>query len=137
MSEEKFDKSQPILVMIRRGRGGRGFLISPVDNVLEVAACADAGEIGELIVEMLDDEKQPRVNIDQLLKNNEKALEKSKAEKKENDEDDDDKPWYDVSDSDNPTDQLLFNGINALIGKAKSVSRPSRRHRRHGRSPSK
>lgn len=63
----KHDTSEPILVLVRRGRKGRGFSVSPVEDVSNSASCVDDKEIGEVIVEMLDDENQPRVHISDLL----------------------------------------------------------------------
>jgi hypothetical protein len=67
MSADKYDTNQPILILVRRGRGGRGYLVSPVDAPTDVAACSSANEIGDVVLELLDDEKQPRVNIDEIV----------------------------------------------------------------------
>lgn len=68
MSADKYDINQPILILVRRGRGGRGFLVSPVDSPTDVAACASTSEIGEVVLELLDDEGQPRINVADLLR---------------------------------------------------------------------
>lgn len=82
MSADKHDINQPILILVRRGRGGRGFLVSPVDSPTDVAACASTSEIGDVVLELLDDEGQPRINVEDLLRASEGS--------DDDDEDDDD-----------------------------------------------
>lgn len=67
MSDSKAnDTNLPILVLIRRGRKGRGFLVSAADDPTDVAACADGDEVGAAIVELLDDPDQARFDQSQV-----------------------------------------------------------------------
>lgn len=149
MSKEKYDINQPILVVVRRGRGGRGYAVAPVDSPTDVAACADANQVGDAIVEMLDDGNQPRVDIDELMRaadgdeferaeeeeegEGSREVEPSDAEDEEDEEEDEDEdeeePWYRATD---PADALLITGLSKLLEKGRKVSKGSRRRR--GRS---
>jgi hypothetical protein len=67
MSDPKAnDTTLPILVMVRRGRRGRGYLVSAADDPNDVAPCADADEVGAAIVELLDDPDQARFDQSQI-----------------------------------------------------------------------
>jgi len=151
MSSKTYDINQPILVVIRRGRGGRGYTVAPVDSPTDIAACADVEQVGDAIIEMLDDDKQPRVDIDALLraaegdiqddvqddKDGESAnLEASDEEgdedegEEDDEEEEEEQPWYKASD---PADALLITGLSKLLEKGRKVSRHSRRRGRRGR----
>lgn len=143
MSSKSYDINQPILVVIRRGRGNRGYTVAPVDSPTDIAACADAEQIGDAIVEMLEDKEQPRVDIDILMRAAEGDLEEEGEEEEggqdleetdEDDEDgddeDEDEPWYKSSD---PADALIINILSGAAKKARELSRPSRRRRGRGR----
>lgn len=151
MSSKTYDINQPILIVVRRGRGGRGYTIAPVDSPTDIAACTDSEQVGEVIVEMLEDENQPRVDIDALIRaadgdgdeeeegEGEREEEGNGADLEESDEDGDDEedededeeeePWYKAQD---PADALLITGLSKLLEKGRKVSKTSRRRRRRG-----
>ena len=135
MSKEEYDTSQPILVIVRRGR--RGFTVAPADNPTDVSACADVEAVGDVIIEILDDKSQPRVDIGGLLsaarddvedaEDDEEESEELDEADEEDDEDegeDDDVPWYKAKD---PADALLIGLLTGAATKARKASRSSRR----------
>ena len=136
--EETHDISQPILIVVRKGRGGRGFLVSAVDDLNAISPCQDQSEMAEAIVEMLEDEKQPRVDLTKLQEatspeSKSKAVERTESD---DDEDDDDEDGdVDGEDTDDMDEVDLLHEIGAAIFKrAKKASRPSSgRGRRRGR----
>lgn len=67
MSKKKYDTKDPILVIVKRGRNGRGYTIAPVEDAANPAMCGEKEEMGEILEEMLNDEGQPRVNLQDLL----------------------------------------------------------------------
>ncbi len=155
---KKYNKDQPILVLIRRGRRGRGFSVSPVEDISNPAACQSTAEMGEVIEEMLDDESQPRVNVNELLA---AATSDSRDDRSDRDDDDDDEDDEDDDDrdededeeedegimsgvigSEDPADRLAFNLFSALVKKGQSMSskprkKPRSRPRRRRKKPSK
>ena len=48
--EETHDVSQPILIVVRRGRGNRGFLVSAVDDLNAISPCQDKEEMAEAVI---------------------------------------------------------------------------------------
>lgn len=131
----KHDTSQPILVLIRRGRKNRGFSVSPVEDVANISACGDEKELGEVIREMLDDPEQPRVNINDLIRasagvdpGQENEPDGSRSdndnsngdEGEEEDEDEDESPTKGsvldgVAEASDPFDRLLFNVLERAV----------------------
>lgn len=148
------DTSKPILVLVRRGRNNRGFSISPVEDVSNSASCADEKEIGEVIVEMLDDPTQPRVDINELLAaasgapssrnvpDDEEGDEDDEDNEEEYEDDDDDDGedrsrgtvFEGVADAEDPADRLLFNIFSSVVTKGRGMSsskvRPSGRKKK-------
>jgi len=134
----KYDTSEPILVLIRRGRKGRGFSISPVEDLSNASACATAADIGEVIEEMLDDESQPRVNINELLRASTENVPVAADSSNDDGDDDDDEPsngggngrasedgdgiFDGVAGSDNPADRIMFNIFSSVIKKGRDMS---------------
>lgn len=140
----KFDTSGPILVLVRRGRKGRGFSVSPIEDIANAAICADEKDLGEAIVEMLDDEEQPRVNLKDFLERGSAPADSSSRADDEEDEDDerddtddedededDDDEAHDpaegtllegVAGADDAADQIMFNLFNAAMSKGRSMS---------------
>ena len=141
----KHDTSEPILVLIRRGRKGRGFSISPVEDIANAAACATTAEVGEVIEEMLDDENQPRVDINELLQAATGGPQKPKSKPSaahddaEEDEDEDDDEEDDdeeeehpssgsgsildgVAEAKDPADQIMINLLSWGVNKGRSMS---------------
>lgn len=166
MPEDKNDTNQPILILVRRGRGGRGYLVSPVDNPTDVAACSSANEVGDAALELLDDPNQPRVNIEEILAmasgepieegeddEDRDSTEDSRAADDEQDEeeedgddgegeegeeeDGEDRAWWDVRGAEDPADQILVNVLGGVLGKAQKVSNRQKRRRRHHRGSSR
>lgn len=157
MSKKTYDINQAILVVIRRGRGGRGYSVAPVDSPTDVAACADADQVGDAIVEMLDDENQPRVDIDELMRaaegdEEERAappsgkgagadLESSDSEDdeeededEEDEEEEEDAPWHRADD---PAEALLLTGLSKLLEKGRKLSKRTRHRRSRTRKAKK
>jgi len=140
LGEEKMaehDTSEPILVLVRRGRKNRGFSVSPVEDVSDAASCADEKEIGEVIVEMLDDPKQPRVNINELLAAAAGAPPTRTTEGANDDDDDDDDEdedeYEDEDEGASPIDEVLGGegdladkaiiwGLSSLLNKGRNMS---------------
>ena len=144
----EYDTSKPILILVRRGRKGRGFSVSPVEDVSNAAACADEKEIGEVIKEMLDDKAQPRVDINDLLSAAAEGPPPADDEEDEGDDDyegddDDDEEADDeesdddeeegedsasgtvfegVAGSEDPADRLLFNIFTRVVRKGQDMS---------------
>lgn len=150
MSDKTYDINQPILVIVRRGRGGRGYAVAPVDSPTDVAACADVNQLGDAIVEILDDEKQPRVDIDELMRATDaggdpeslgdedegdevEGEDEDGDEEEEDEEEDEDEevPWHQAPD---PAEALFIAGISKLVEKGRKMSKRSKRSRRRGRS---
>ena len=146
MTKKKNDTSEPILVLIRRGRKGRGFTVAPVEDFSNPAMCQTSAELGEVIEEMLDDEDQPRVDMDQLLASASGAGDRAAAgddgsEEEDVDDEDYDDEDYDDEDEDeeegdggqggifdgvagapDPADRLIFNLFSAAVSKGRSMS---------------
>lgn len=126
----KFNTSDPILVVVRRGRGGKGFLVSPIENVSNAAPCVDAVEVGESILEMLNDTSQPRVNMDELIGAASSKIKSSKEEECEDeDEDEDEDEGEDEEEENNPlagdgdlADKMIMFGLSSLLQKGRSMS---------------
>lgn len=138
---EKIDINDPILILVRRGRKGRGFSVAPIEDVSNAAACADEKEVGEVIKEMLDDENQPRVNINNLLSAGAPAS--GAVANSESDDDDEYEDEDDAEDEDphkgglfegvaaageGGTERLIMNGLGILAQKGRDMS--SKRVRR-------
>ncbi len=141
------DTSEPILVLIRRGRKGRGFSVSPVDDLGNPAMCADAAELGEVTIEMLDDPKQPRVNVQELLNaaqedgDDDGPRHVNGRDDDGDDGDEDEEEGEDggifegIRDAEDPADQFIINLFSAAVSKGRELStkgkrRGSRRSRR-------
>lgn len=138
----KHNTSDPILVLVRKGRNGRGFTVSPVEDISNSAMCIDEKELGEAILEMLDDENQPRVNVADLLNassnGDSKANDGDIEDEQDSDENHDDTPsdgdgsiMDGVANADDPADRLLFNLFTSAIKKGQSMS--SKRVKSSGR----
>lgn len=139
---KKYDKNEPILVLIRRGRKGRGFSVSPVEDISNPAVCQSSAELGEIIEEMLDDEEQPRVDVNELLS---AAASDSRVvddrDDRDDDDDDDDEDYDDdeeegdggvmdgVVGSADPVDTFLFNLFSSAVKKGQSMSSKPRKPR--------
>ncbi len=63
---DEYDVNEPILILVRRGRGDRGYLVAAVDDASNPLPCPDEGEVGKAVLELLNDPKQPRFDERQL-----------------------------------------------------------------------
>ena len=144
---QKYDVNEPILVLIRRGRKGRGFTVCPVEDISNPAVCASAGELGEVIEEMLNDEEQPRVDVNELLQaasdpgvaaepEPQKSRAKSKQEpepepdpEEDEDEEEDDGIFAGVAGSDDPATALLINFAHSALAQGRKMSSKKARAR--------
>ena len=142
---EKNDINEPILILVRRGRKGRGFSVAAIEDVSNPAACANEAEVGEVIKEMLDDEDQARVNINDLLAAGAGVPPGGAVASSESDEDDleDDDDGEDgdphrgglfegvAAAGEGGTERLILNGLAMFAQKGRDMS--SKRVRRSGR----
>ena len=122
---KKYDTSEPILILVRRGRKGRGFSISPVEDVSNAAVCADVAEVGEVISEMLNDEEQPRVNINDLIAAASAPQRSDDDDEYEDDEDGEGRSgglFDGVADAEDPADAILFNIFQTVVEKGRAMS---------------
>lgn len=141
MSSKQHDTNEPILLLVRRGRRGKGFLVSAADDHTNPAACADAEEIGGVIEEMLDDPEQPRFDMDALAGGDaapEAPATGGEIEEYEGDDEDEDE---DEGEADpmmsglDPLERLALQVGKKLLDKGREVSngyrRKGRRRRQH------
>jgi hypothetical protein len=139
MSDSKAnDTNLPILVLIRRGRKGRGFLVSAADDPTDVAACADGDEVGAAIVELLDDPDQARFDQSQVESGSSEAdstdeeqetyaagdeLEEYEGDEEGEDDEDEREPGvFDVDPEGDIATQLLVNLGRATLKKGQELS---------------
>ena len=126
----KSNTNDPILVLVRRGRNGRGFSVSPVEDASNAALCADDKEIGEVIVEMLDDPNQPRVDVNELFAASApRGATQEVADYEDEDEEEDD---YEDEEEDGASsilsgegdigDRLLLMGLTSILDKGRKMS---------------
>ncbi len=126
-----YDVNEPILILVRRGRGGRGYLVAAVDDAANPFPCVDDVEIGKAVIELLDDPKQPRFDERQLedLDDNEEELE-GEAEA-EGDDDGDEEEVSEESEPEidpldelglDPGEKLAFKLGGMLLDKARHLS---------------
>jgi len=145
----KYDTNEPILVLVRRGRKGRGFTVAPVEDASNPAMCQDKEELGEVIEEMLLDENQPRVNINELLSaagapsDSEDPEDDEEEDGYEDEDEDEDEPQGQggildgVAGAEDPADRLLFNIFSAAVTKGQQLSsKPRKKPRARARRSS-
>lgn len=149
---QKYDVDEPILVLVRRGRKGRGFTVCPVEDVSNPAVCSDSKDMGEVIEEFLNDENQPRVNVKDLLgaatdhdtqsesppgqkgSGSTRGQQAQEPEEDEEDEEEDEAEggiFVGVAGSEDPASQLLVNILSGAINQGRKMS--STRVRSRGR----
>jgi len=147
---QKYDVNEPILVLVRRGRKGRGFTVCPVEDISNPAVCSDSKEMGEVIEEFLNDENQPRVNVKDLLgaatghepqgdlppggNGSESPRGQQAQEPDEDDEEEEEEEegiFTGVAGSEDPASQLLVNLLSGAINQGRKMS--STRVRSRGR----
>ncbi len=133
---DEYDVNEPILILVRRGRGDRGYLVAAVDDASNPLPCPDEGEVGKAVLELLNDPKQPRFDERQL----EEAYRSVAAEEGVEEEDEEaaeeegeEEPAAEAGDDPfagldlDPGDKLLFQIGSAIIGKARHLSNDYRR----------
>lgn len=140
---EQYDVTQPILILVRRGRGDRGYLVAAVDDASNPFPCADEGEVGSAVIELLNDPKQPRFDEKQLgaaaadyeddeEEDEEDDVEEDEDEEEEEEESEPPPPPPDPLDEFglDPGEKLLFRLGESLLGKARHVSNDYRDRRK-------
>lgn len=140
---DEYDVKQPILILVRRGRGDRGYLVAAVDDTGNPFPCADEKEVGAAVIELLDDPKQPRFDERQLegagsddADDDEDEYEDDDLEDEDEDEDEDE--YEDAPPAADPLDELgldpgeklLFRIGEGLLGKARHMSNDYRGKRK-------
>jgi len=126
LGDENPKLSGPVAFIIKRGRRGRGFLVSTFDNPSELIPCSDKSDLSDTIAEILDDISQSRVEF-----------EDSDGEGRRDDASDRDDPpneaensgdhadegiFAGVRNADDPADRLIFNVFSAAIKKGQDIS---------------
>lgn len=126
---KQYDTSEPILILVRRGRNNRGFSVSPVEDISNAALCSNETEIGEVILEMLNDPNQPRVNINDLLSaspSGSGGAETMEIKDKTSSQDKEDEPDEDEDDSfqgsGDIADRILLLGLTSILDKGRQMS---------------
>jgi len=128
---------KPILVMIGKGRKGRGFIVAPADSMDEPVMCMDLEQVVETLNEWVNDPNRER--FDPVEMEEEEFEEEEEAAKKKSSG-----GIFDFTGKMDPADELLFNIGNAVYEKAHSMSngyrvrkKKSRRARRKSGGSSK
>ena len=130
MPKSDHDINLPILILVRRGRRGKGFLVCAADDMDNPAACANAVEVGEEIVEMLNDPSQARANVGAEAPRSTAPPSRAAMEEYESDEDEDedDEPEVDgFVDGLDPMEKLVFLGGKAILDKGREMSNSYRK----------
>ena len=140
----QYDVKDPILILVRRGRGDRGYLVAAVDDAANPFPCVDDEEVGKAVVELLNDPSQPRFD--------ERQLEGLDEEEEFEDEDDyeDDEAGEDPQEGQqsppeeepdpfdgmglDPGEKLLFQIGSAVLGKARHLSNDYREKKKKRKS---
>lgn len=135
----EYDVTKPILILVRRGRGDRGYLVAAVDDAANPFPCADEAEVGKSVIELLDDPAQPRFDERQLEDNYEDEDEDEDLEEEEEDEGEaeDEEPEEEKAPEVDPLDglgldpleKLIFRAGEKILGKARHVSNDYRQKR--------
>ncbi len=137
MAEDN-DINDPVLVIVARGRKGRGYTVTPADSDTPYP-CMSAEDVGEAIIEILDDPEQARVQantVGQKGESQEEASASGGEEKPPPEPDDDDEeyeenpyPQGDAYESMDPVDKAIVGGLQWLINGARKASDYKRRRR--------
>ena len=137
---EEYDVTQPILILVRRGRGDRGYLVAAVDDASNPFSCTDDGEVGSAVVELLNDPKQPRFDEKQLeaaAADHEEDDEESEEDVEDDDEGEDEEEEEDDSSSSDsnmldelgldPAEKLSSSSPTRLVSQQKSTSKKKKK----------
>lgn len=133
---ENFDINQPVLLVVKRGRFGKGYLICAADDVTNPAPAANANEVGEMVVAMLDDPNQPRFDENSLSVEVEEEQQCSAPpqEEIEDEEEEEDEEEYGEEEDHyaglDAGERLLFALGEKLVGKARSASNSYRKKKK-------
>lgn len=136
---DEYDVNEPILILVRRGRGDRGYLVAAVDDASNPLPCPDEGEVGKAVLELLNDPKQPRFDERQLEEAYRSVAAEEGVEEEEEEaaeEEGEEEPAAEAGDDPfagldlDPGDKLLFQIGSAIIGKARHLSNDYRRPRK-------
>ena len=141
---EEYDVTQPILILVRRGRGDRGYLVAAVDDASNPFPCVDETEVGKAVVEMLNDTKQPRFDEKQLEAASADYEEEEEEEEEEDIEEDEDEEEEEEEEEPppppppdpldelglDPGEKLLFRIGEKLLGSARHMSNDYRDKRK-------
>jgi len=147
---DEYDVTQPILILVRRGRGDRGYLVAAVDDASNPFPCADEAEVGDAVVQLLNDPKQPRFDEKQLeaaaadYEDDDEEEDESDTEEDE-DEDEDEDEYEDEPPPPDPLDELgldpgeklLFKIGEKLLGSARHMSNDYRDKRKKRKKKTK
>jgi len=144
---KKYDTDLPILIIVKKGRRGRGFQVSPVEDAENPSMCQGSQDLGELIEEMVNDESQPRVDLKEMLSSAELAsYDEASSNNRTNEEDPSHEEGTEedtvkgggifegVSEAEDPADQLLVNAFSWVVNKGQSMSTQSKPRRRRRRA---
>ncbi len=145
---DKYDVTQPILILVRRGRGDRGYLVAAVDDASNPFPCADESEVGESVVQLLNDPTQPRFDEKQLgaaPADYDEDEEEEESDIEEEEEDEDEEEYEDEPPAPDPLDELgldpgeklLFKIGEKLLGSARHMSNDYRDKRKKRKKKSK
>ena len=138
---DKIDTDDPVLIIVARGRKGRGYIVTPADSDTPFP-CMSAEDVGEAIIEILDDPEQQRVKANTVGQKSEKQEEASASggEEKpppepepqdEEEEEYEENPYPQGGAYENmdPVDKAIVGGLQWLINGARKASDYKRRRR--------
>lgn len=148
---DEYDVTQPILILVRRGRGDRGFLVAAVDDAANPFPCIDASEVGKSVIELLNDPKQPRFDERQLEESYDEDEDdfEDEEELEEDEEDEEGDEGEDAEDEAppppdpldelglDPLEKLIFRAGETILGKARHVSNDYREKRKKRKKKTK
>lgn len=139
-----YDIKDPILILVRRGRGDRGYLVAAVDDAANPFPCVDEAEVGKSVVELLNDPKQPRFDDRQLESIDEDLDDEEDFEEEDSEEESSESEPEAEAEEDpfegmglDPGEKLLFQIGSAVLGKARHLSNDYRGKKNKRRSKKK
>lgn len=138
MPKSDHDTNLPILILVRRGRRGKGFLVCAADDIDNPAPCASEAEVGEVIAEMLNDPSQERADLGTDAEAP-RARPQSRAAMEEYEGDEEEGEGEGEEDSEfvnglDPLEKLAFLGGKAILEKGREMSNSYRKPgKRRGR----
>ena len=133
----------PVLLIVQRGRKGKGFSVASIKNPTMQTACSDYSELGEIIDDILSDPDEPRASMADLLssmsadsgsdtrdeteKKNKKHVGESASGSEDEDEEDEDMEeeeglFAGVAGSEDPASALLTNILFGVVDRGRKMS---------------